>query len=79
MWVGRELAITAKMRYSRAMSEKRIIDLEIKFSHQDDFIQQLNKIVTEQQARIERLEKELIDLRGVVVAVKDMDSKPPHY
>jgi SlyX protein len=67
------------MRYSRAMNEKRIIDLEIKFSHQDDFIQQLNKIVTEQQARIERLEKELIELRGVVEAVKDMDSKPPHY
>jgi SlyX protein len=73
------LAITAKMRYSRAMNEKRIIDLEIKFSHQDDFIQQLNKIVTEQQVRIERLEKELIDLRGVVEAVKDLDSKPPHY
>jgi SlyX protein len=67
------------MRYSRAMNEKRIIDLEIKFSHQDDFIQQLNKIVTEQQVRIERLEKELIDLRGVVEAVKDLDSKPPHY
>lgn len=61
------------------MSEARIIDLEIKFSHQEDFIQQLNKIVTEQQDRIERLEKELIDLRGIVEAVKDLDSKPPHY
>ena len=61
------------------MNDARIIDLEIKFSHQDDFIQQLNKIVTEQQLRIERLEKELLDLRSVVEAVKDMDSKPPHY
>lgn len=61
------------------MSDQRIIELEIKFSLQDDFIQQLNKIVTEQQQRIERLEKELIELRGVVEAVKDLDSKPPHY
>jgi len=61
------------------MNEARIIELEIKFSHQDDFIQQLNKIVTEQQQRIERMEKELIELRGAVEGAKDLDSKPPHY
>ncbi len=61
------------------MSEARIIELEIKFSHQEEFVQQLNRIVTDQQLRIERLEKELIELRGIVEAVKDLDSKPPHY
>lgn len=61
------------------MSEARIIELEIKFSHQEEFVQQLNRIVTDQQLRIERLEKELIELRGIVEAVKDLDSKPHHY
>jgi SlyX protein len=66
--------------------EERLINLEVKFSHQDEFILQLNKIVTEQQERIERLEKESLEFRRIIEAMNgDNDafsvenSKPPHY
>lgn len=66
--------------------EKRLIDLEIRFSHQDDFISQLNEVVTEQQMRIERLEKAILDLKKDINAENNVDSrrtllddKPPHY
>ncbi len=66
--------------------EKRLIELEIRFSHQDDFISQLNEVVTEQQLRIERLEKAMLDLKkdmhsetGVDSRRSLLDDKPPHY
>jgi SlyX protein len=66
--------------------EKRFIDLEIRFSHQDDFLSQLNDVVTEQQLRIERLEKAILDLKKDVQTENGVDSrrslldeKPPHY
>ena len=66
--------------------EKRFIDLEIRFSHQDDFLSQLNDVVTEQQLRIERLEKAILDLKkdvqienGVDSRRSLLDEKPPHY
>lgn len=67
------------------MDEKRIIDLEIRFAHQDEFINELNKIVIEQQKTIERLEKDILDLkRNVNVNPADgverlKTEKPPHY
>jgi SlyX protein len=66
--------------------EERLINLEVKFSHQDEFILQLNKIVTEQQERIERLEKEILEFRRIIEAMDGgndalslENSKPPHY
>lgn len=66
--------------------EKRLIDLEIRFSHQDDFISQLNEVVTKQEERIARLEKALLDLKrdlnseiGVDTRRTLQDDKPPHY
>lgn len=67
------------------MDEKRMIDLEIRFAHLDEFIDQLNKIVTQQQKTIERLEKELLDLKmnssggGVDPNRSLKDDRPPHY
>lgn len=68
------------------MLEERIIELEIRFSHQDDFLQQLNQIVIEQQKTIERLEKEILDLKrsvnteGMVSPNRTLkDDIPPHY
>ncbi len=68
------------------MSEERIINLEIKFAHQEDFIYQLNQIVVQQQKTIERLEKEILDLKrnvnvegGVSPTRTLQDDKPPHY
>lgn len=68
------------------MNDERIINLEIKFSHQEDFISKLNQVVTEQQKTIERLEKEILDLKRNINSGSGVDStrslrddKPPHY
>ena len=68
------------------MDDERIINLEIKFAHQDEFLSELNKIVTSQQKTIERLEKEILDLKGNMNVRNTVDGnrslsddKPPHY
>ncbi len=64
----------------------RIINLEIKFAHQDDFLEKLNQVVTLQEKTIDRLEKEILDLKrnanasnGVDASRTLSDDKPPHY
>jgi uncharacterized coiled-coil protein SlyX len=63
--------------------EKRITDLEIKFAHLDEFIFQMNKVVADQQNRIERLERELKDQRDRMELQASgatlENTKPPHY
>jgi SlyX protein len=68
------------------MNEDRIINLEIKFSHLEDFAQQLNEVVTLQQTVIARMEKEILDLKRNVNSENGVqgnrtlaDDKPPHY
>ena len=64
--------------------EERFIDLEMRISHQEDMIDELNKTVYRQQTRIDRLEAVL---SGLVrrLAEKENNSmlmtheKPPHY
>ncbi|MEC4749348.1 SlyX family protein [Methylomicrobium sp. Wu6] len=38
------------------MNEERIIELEIKAAYQEDLLQALNRIVSDQQQQIDRLE-----------------------
>ena len=71
---------------NRKMNDERITNLEIKFSHQEDFLQELNKVVIAQQLTIGRLEKEILDLKrsvnsenGVSPTRSMADDKPPHY
>jgi SlyX protein len=68
------------------MNDNRITELEIRFSHQDDFLRQLNEVVVDQQQKIDRLEKEILDLKrninqesGVDGGRSLSDEKPPHY
>jgi SlyX protein len=68
------------------MNDERLTNLEIKFSHQDMMLEQLNKIVTSQQTTIERMEKEILDLKrninqenGVQGSRSLADDRPPHY
>lgn len=68
------------------MDEQRLINLEIKFSHQEDFLQQLNAVVIAQQEQLARAEKEILDLKrninaeGGVQGTRTLaDDKPPHY
>jgi len=64
--------------------EKRLEDLEVRYSFQEDTIRQLDQVVQE-------LSQELQELRGVVRALRAQletqeshpnkleDEKPPHY
>ena len=61
--------------------ERRIIDLEIKFTHQEDLLGELNKIVTKHEFTIDRLIKEVNELKLTSISGQpDAGSeKPPHY
>lgn len=66
------------------MLEERIINLEIKFAHQDNYLEVLNKVVMEQQMAIDRLEKQLLELQQANTGTVDgqrtlQDEKPPHF
>lgn len=68
------------------MHKDRIIELEIKVAYQEDLIQELNKIVSQQQQQISRLEttckllnERIKSLLSVVNAEENIDQTPPHY
>jgi len=68
------------------MSEDRFIDLETRLAHQDQLLNQLNDVVTEQQAKIMQLEELCKALTQRVRAVGEGmsegdpgDERPPHY
>ena len=68
------------------MSEERFIDLETRLAHQDQLLNELNDVVTAQQAKIMQLEalcKSLIQrvqaVGDSVPADTDGDERPPHY
>jgi SlyX protein len=67
------------------MKEARIIELEIKAAYQEDLLQELNKIIGEQQQQIARLE---VTCKLLNVRIKSLseegsdegiDQLPPHY
>lgn len=68
------------------MSEERFIDLESRLAHQDQLLNELNDVVTGQQAKISALD-ELC--RSLIARVRSMgdampagdsgDERPPHY
>lgn len=67
--------------------ETRLVDIELKLTHQEDTVDALNKIVYEQQKKIDELEKLLTTLARQVKAAADSigeqrtidHEKPPHY
>jgi SlyX protein len=68
------------------VDEQRLIDIEIKLAHQERALDEVNRVLTDQQALLTRLERvceSLADrLRGMSeAAVSDAgdDQKPPHY
>ena len=68
------------------MSEERFIDLESRLAHQDQLLNQLNDVVTEQQAKIMQLEALCKSLIQRVQSVSDGlpaedsgNERPPHY
>jgi uncharacterized coiled-coil protein SlyX len=61
--------------------EERLIALEEKFSYQDELVNELNKIVSDQQSTISFLVKELKGLSEMANSGSSnlKDEKPPHY
>ncbi len=65
--------------------EQRITELEIKASFADDTVEQLNAVVVRQQAQIDRLIRELVELRDRSAVAEPgaprtlLDELPPHY
>jgi SlyX protein len=66
------------------LSEQRFVDIEMKLSHQEYLIEELNQVVREQTETITRLEMTLKKLSARVSETADArvgtgNEKPPHY
>ena len=69
--------------------EEKLIDLETKFSFQEDLLNELNNIVAKQQKQIDELVQELKQMQSQMLeivesqpAAAEFDAKteiPPHY
>lgn len=66
--------------------ESRIVDLEIRLTHQEAALQTLNDVIVRQQKEIDRLRAELDALRQQVraqatfpVVPPSEETPPPHY
>ena len=62
--------------------EKRLVDLEVRYTHLERQIEELSEVVFEQAKRIGLLEKQLVDLRSRFRDEDEKDrgdEKPPHY
>ncbi|MEC9282835.1 MAG: SlyX family protein [Bdellovibrionota bacterium] len=67
--------------------EKRLTDLEMKFSFQDHLIEELNEVIVQQQKEIHRLKNlwlqfEEVKLKGGMdQGIKNLSEEvpPPHY
>ncbi|MGB2248281.1 MAG: SlyX family protein [Alcanivorax sediminis] len=68
------------------MSEDRLIDIETKLAYQEDLIEHLNKVVSDQQQKLDELEKacrkmveRLVYLSDAFESAQIEDAPPPHY
>jgi len=66
--------------------EEKIIDLEIRLTHQEDHIQELDKIIYQQQQAIDLLQEQIKHLQGKLKNVSENnilspseEVPPPHY
>ncbi len=66
--------------------EDRLNELEIRFTHQERTIEELNDIVSRQELLLERMERELLQLREQMKILlpslsrgEDEEEPPPHY
>ena len=59
--------------------DERIIELEIRIAHQDRAIAALDDVVRAFTTRVERLEQQVLELRGGAAPLGPADDPPPHY
>ncbi len=65
-----------------AKMEERFVDLEIRISHQEDMIDELNKLVYQQQVKIDQLEAVLKDMAKRIIELENdrtINERPPRY
>ena len=67
------------------MSEERFVDIEVKLAHQEQVVNELNEVVTQQQAKLMQLEELCTSLIqrvrsiGEGDGIPEQDERPPHY
>lgn len=67
------------------MDDNRLIDLEIRYTHMETLVNELNLIVARQQLTIDKLEKGVVELlkanvKSDVQGNRTLkDEVPPHY
>ena len=66
--------------------EQRIIELELRYMHQEETIQELNEIVSRQELMLEQLRRDLATLKEQFLVMSpsitrdpDQEEPPPHY
>lgn len=68
--------------------EEKLIELETKFSYQEDLLSDLNEIVARQQRQLDELITQMSGIkeqlqnaagRGPGEGQEEQDEKPPHY
>lgn len=68
--------------------EEKLIELETKFSYQEDLLSDLNGIVAKQQRQLDELIGEMSGIkeqlqdsleRGPAAGQQEQNEKPPHY
>jgi SlyX protein len=66
--------------------EERLVDIEIKLSHQEDAVEELNKVVCQQQKKIDHLEaicealiRHVKELSDNAAEQRTAHEPPPHY
>lgn len=58
--------------------EERITELEIRYTHQTDTIEQLSGVLLRQERALEVLRTELKEIRDRQLAAEGPGEKPPH-
>lgn len=78
--------MSACYREGIAVTDDRLIDIEMKIAHQEHTVAELNDALTSQQAQIARLELQVRTLTDRVRAIsegapggREDDAPPPHY
>jgi SlyX protein len=68
------------------MIEERLVEIESKIAYQEDTVQELNKVIYQQQKQIDRLEaicssliNHVRDLSEAMAESSITNEKPPHY
>ncbi len=67
-------------------NEERLVNIEIKLTHQEDAVEELNKVVCQQQKKIDHLEavcealiRHVKELSDNATEQRTADETPPHY